>query len=156
MLRPSLGAYFASRPLPLTSTVDEDKWNVYAAPAAIALVLLVAETVFLTFRLPETIGWQKEDHSGDDIVKKEAKPAMRETADKRIARLSAIGQLHGLFLLFFSGVSEVVAKLMAGFTDRTRLSSPSLSLHTTYSPPRMPRTVDYYLARSVSSHPPLS
>ena len=31
----------------------------------------------------------------------------QESSEQRLARLSAVGRLHGLFLLFFSGVSEV-------------------------------------------------
>ena len=100
--RPSLGAYFASRPLPLAST-DSGSWNVFALPAAISLGLLVLETVFLAVRLPETRSWKgrptasKEDRSGSEHH--------AEPINERLKRLNIIGWVHGIFLLFFSGVS---------------------------------------------------
>src|SRR6267154_5848833 len=54
---PPIGAYFASRPVVLGQTkLGGTELNVYAAPAILTLILLVAETVFLAIALPETRG----------------------------------------------------------------------------------------------------
>lgn len=110
-LGPSLGAYFASRPLPLASTsATEETWNVYALPAAISLVLLLIETGYLAVSLPETRWWKggaassAQDTVNTSSQDKAVQP--RESADKRLARLRAAGRLHGVFLLFFSGASH--------------------------------------------------
>lgn len=96
--RPSIGAYFASKPVPL-STHARAEWNVYAVPAAITLVLLIVETIYLVSALPET----KID--GPASRRREGKEdSVRDSAQSRLRRLAAIGRLHGLFLLFFSGV----------------------------------------------------
>ena len=105
---PSLGAYFASRPVPMMSAPrGREMWNIYAVPAAISIGLLLAETAYLAAVLPETRGWQRsseekpstEGQSGSSVK-------TSESIETRLARLSAIGQTHGLFLLFFSGVSR--------------------------------------------------
>ncbi|KAF8974461.1 MFS general substrate transporter [Flammula alnicola] len=53
---PPIGAYFASRPIPRSADSWGPELNVYAAPAILTLVLLVAETAFLAVALPETRG----------------------------------------------------------------------------------------------------
>lgn len=95
--RPSLGAYFASRPPPV-SKGSAEQWNIYAVPAAITLVLLVIETTYLSYSLPETISWRKKD------TKVEKNVVKRESVQVRRQRLRTIGKLHGAFLLLFSGV----------------------------------------------------
>jgi hypothetical protein len=104
--RPSLGAYFASQPLPLSSRVASNtKWNVYAFPAAISVGLLVLETVYLAFKLPETKDYKKSRQ----VVEKDAgrrEEAVKESFEVRRNRLRKLGRLHGFFLLFFSGVSR--------------------------------------------------
>ncbi|GHJ86419.1 hypothetical protein NliqN6_2821 [Naganishia liquefaciens] len=100
---PSLGAYFASQPLPLSSRVASDtKWNVYAFPAAISVGLLVLETVYLIINLPETKDYKK---SRQAVVKDEARHSetVKESFEIRRNRLKKLGRLHGFFLLFFSG-----------------------------------------------------
>lgn len=97
--RPSLGAYFASRPPPV-SKGSAEQWNIYAVPAGITLALLLIETTYLATSLPETIAWRKKD---DKPVNKEV--AERDSAVIRRQRLNAAGKLHGAFLLLFSGVS---------------------------------------------------
>lgn len=94
---PSIGAYFASRSLPNAAS---DTWNVFALPAAISLGLLVIETLYLAVKLPETKGWQ-EKQVQETVA---AKPVV-DNVGARLRKLRAMGRLHGLFLLFFSGVS---------------------------------------------------
>ncbi|OXC70327.1 hypothetical protein AYX13_01239 [Cryptococcus neoformans] len=100
---PSLGAYFATRPLPLAAS--DDKFNVYAMPAAISLGLLLLETLFLIAKLPETKGYKV----GEVSNAKRAQPSMPEPKDvfegreQKLQRLKDITHLHGYFLLFFSG-----------------------------------------------------
>mgnify|MGYP006876498297 CR=1 FL=1 len=106
LVRPSLGAYFASQPLPLSSRVASDtKWNVYAFPAAISVGLLVLETVYLIINLPETKDYKK---SRQAVVEDEARhtETVKESFEIRRNRLKKLGRLHGFFLLFSSGVSR--------------------------------------------------
>jgi hypothetical protein len=113
---PSLGAYFASRPLPISSTSSQDSWNVYALPAAISLVFLVVETIYLAVKLPETRGWKKVDDQSTTGSTEKATAV--ESTQSRLDRLKAVGRLHGLFLLFFSGVSDLtILRLYADFRD---------------------------------------
>jgi hypothetical protein len=98
--------------------------NVYAAPAILTLVLLVAETVFLGVALPETrgkkLGIQASERSGeystdcradgsrggsDRSAKKEdgATDPVRPV-EQRIKTLKTLRVLHFLFLGIFSGV----------------------------------------------------
>lgn len=101
MSRPSLGAYFASKPLPLASS--SDTWNVYATPAAISLGFLVTETLFLIARLPETKAWRKQDAT--PVTVSNATTSGKASTAVRLDRLRIIGWYHCAFLLFFSGVS---------------------------------------------------
>ncbi|OCF75012.1 hypothetical protein I204_03860 [Kwoniella mangroviensis CBS 8886] len=104
-LGPSLGAYFASQPPPLTpSSASGSGLNIYALPATISLVLLLVETLYLAVKLPETKGWKKSQDKSEEDEKKETKDSQTElTAEERLRKLSLVGRLHGLFLLFFSG-----------------------------------------------------
>ncbi|KAK8861595.1 hypothetical protein IAR55_002418 [Kwoniella newhampshirensis] len=102
-LGPSLGAYFASRPVPLPSS--EDRLNIYALPATISLVLLFIETTFLAFRLPETRGYVKKEEAPDGTAMsgESEDRTSKQSVEDRLHKLAGIGRLHGLFLLFFSG-----------------------------------------------------
>lgn len=111
-LGPSLGAYFASRPLPIStpshlalpfsiSGASSIKLNSYAFPALVTLVLLSFETVFLWWKLPETKGWVKEEAEtgcGKDEEKK-----VTRTKEQREKRLRELQWVHLGFLFFFSG-----------------------------------------------------
>jgi hypothetical protein len=82
----------------------DDRWNVYALPAAISFGLLLVETIYLAARLPETKAWTKtepEQKEGSPVV-------VKESVESRLGRLRTAGTLHGLFLLFFSGVRDAV------------------------------------------------
>ena len=105
--------------MPLAST--DDSWNVYALPAAISLALLAAETLYLAFGLPETPGW-KAKTEGNQASLDEAKVQPKEPATRRLARLRSLGRLHGLFLLFFSGVS--LSRWSSASPLTNRLNSP--------------------------------
>ena len=104
--------------MPLAST--DDSWNVYALPAAISLALLAVETVYLAAGLPETRGWKAET-KGNQASIDEAKVQPKEPATRRLARLRSLGRLHGLFLLFFSGVSLSRWSFAASLTNRLNL-----------------------------------
>ena len=110
---PPIGAYFASRPVALGQYLGTEL-NVYAAPAILTLVLLVAETAFLAVALPETRGKKptvqspkKTDHgngtSGKHTKKDEGTTLVR-SAEQRLKTLKSLGLLHFLFLGVFSGV----------------------------------------------------
>jgi len=88
----------------LASTSSEDRWNVYALPAAISLGFLVLETGYLALRLPETRSWKPQQPSGGSQSHYTQAISSKGTVSDRLARLKALGFLHGLFLLSFSGV----------------------------------------------------
>ena len=109
---PPIGAYFASKPLPKSWNVEGIEFNVYAAPAILTLVLLVVETVFLIFALPETRGkgktYKKSDLVSEKVTnhpqeKHEESPGPVRT-EKRISLLKTLRILHFSFLSVFSGM----------------------------------------------------
>ena len=121
---PPIGAYFASsQPVPLGQTLFGTQLNVYAAPAILTLVLLVAETAFLAIALPETRGKRfrvqsseksggdrrsssrlgRNDGKGGSDVKQDSESPARP-AEHRIKTLKSLRVLHFLFLGIFSGV----------------------------------------------------
>lgn len=147
LLRPSLGAYFATKPIPATSLGPRStSWNIYATPAAISLLLLILEVAYLAAKLPETKGWRKTDPDAES----KTYPTVTESVEARLARLRAIGRLHGYFLLFFSGVRPPLHPCCCGNAKYNRRSSPLLSLLTIYLKRQTLRTVVCYLVRSLS------
>ena len=122
---PPIGAYFASRPAPLGQTLFGTQLNVYAAPAILTLVLLVAETAFLAIALPETRGkslrgqssdkrggdgrssnrvGRKDGKDGSDKHVKQDSEVLARPAEQRNKMLKSLRVLHFLFLCIFSGV----------------------------------------------------
>ena len=108
---PPIGAYFASRPVALGQYLGTEL-NVYAAPAILTLVLLVAETAFLAVALPETRGKKPtvqspekttNGTSGEHTKKDEGATPVR-SAEQRLKTLKSLRLLHFLFLGIFSGV----------------------------------------------------
>lgn len=103
---PPIGAYFASKPLPPSWNTWGIELNIYAAPALLTLLLLVAETGFLIFALPETRVKGSTGKTGlptEKVTKDDKKPT-RDTGKKRIAVLKTLGRLNFCFLVLFSGV----------------------------------------------------
>ena len=108
---PPIGAYFASKPLPASWNKWGIELNIYAAPALLTFLLLVAETVFLIFALPETrvkgsVGQggfppEKDARDGKETTHGTASAPARQ---KRIALLKTLGRLNFYFLVLFSGV----------------------------------------------------
>jgi MFS family permease len=122
---PPIGAYFASQPVPLGQTLFGTQLNVYATPAILTLVLLVAETAFLAIALPETRGKRSREQSpekrggdgysssrvgrndgkgGSDKHVKQDNEAPARPAEQRLKTLKSLRVLHFLFLGIFSGV----------------------------------------------------
>jgi hypothetical protein len=128
---PPIGAYFASRPVMFGQSkllVGGTELNVYAAPAILTLILLVAETIFLAVALPETRGKrllqvqsskEKNDERSSAVELRDSKvtrdnrvkeddsgptvPPVRP-AEQRIKTLKSLSMFHFLFLGVFSGV----------------------------------------------------
>lgn len=110
---PPIGAYFASRPFP-PNIVQGLELNIYATPAALTLVLLVLETIFLAVALPETRFSRRSggrpaetDLSGD--IKKPPGPFRSaqlrgKTIQDRLQILESMSTVHFWFLGVFSGV----------------------------------------------------
>jgi hypothetical protein len=108
---PPIGAYFASRPVTLgQNLLLGTELNVYAAPAILTLILLVAETAFLAVALPETRGKSLHAQSSEKSdgryseVDSDAPAVPVRPAEQRIKTLKSLRLLHFLFLGVFSGV----------------------------------------------------
>lgn len=127
IIGPPIGAYFASRPVPLSLGVNGRELNIYATPAILTLVLLVAETIFLMVALPETRGRRavqtppektnghaNRHVNGHDnvpangssklLAEKSSKQASAPNVQARIKTLKELKNLHFWFLGAFSGV----------------------------------------------------
>jgi len=101
---PPIGAYFATRPAPLTFAGRELNLNVYAAPAILTLILLTLECIFLIAFLPETRGKKLAVDKGKQANGKAAETNARKAdVPTRISLLASLRQLHFLFLGLFSG-----------------------------------------------------
>jgi len=110
---PPIGAYFASRPFP-PNIIQGLELNIYATPAALTLVLLVLETIFLAAALPETrFSQRKEGKSTEFDLGDEAPPPPTvsrsvqlrgKSVKDRLQLLKSMSTLHFLFLGTFSGV----------------------------------------------------
>lgn len=140
-LGPSLGAYFASRPLPISTPshlslpfpvlgVSSFKLNSYAFPALVTLVLLSIETIFLWWKLPETKGWSKVEEEETGESKNEEKKVVR-TKEQREKRLRELQWVHLGFLFFFSGESSFRFEIRGeeGLGYRGRRQGLTFSLH---------------------------
>jgi hypothetical protein len=102
---PPLGAYFASRPFS-SSTLRQLELNIYAAPAALTLVLLLMETAFLSVFLPETKGTgalPELDDLNAAPSEKGQKRAIIVEPKERLRILRVLRVYHFLFLALFSG-----------------------------------------------------
>ncbi|KAL4241897.1 MFS transporter superfamily protein [Abortiporus biennis] len=138
---PPIGAYFASRPLPSTFRTSGFELNVYATPALITLILLLLETAFLVFALPETRGKRiqttqngEPKTNGNGVANGKTngtangngkanghsnghaspKPA---TVEQRLALLKKLRKTHFLFLGIFSGVEFTLTFLTFDLFD---------------------------------------
>jgi len=129
IIGPPIGAYFASRPMPISLGASMPELTVYATPAIITLVLLVAETAFLAFALPETRGKapissrkpspeRTNGHAADHTssASKLGKPAVSDVAS-RLKMLSQLKTLHFVFLGIFSGVEFTLTFLTFDLFD---------------------------------------
>ncbi|KAI0650744.1 MFS general substrate transporter [Trametes meyenii] len=130
IIGPPIGAYFASRPLPSSITASGIEFNVYAVPAALTVLLLTLETIFLIVALPETRGkraaqaTEKTATNGaaNGKANGEAKDATHQTSrqatvSERIQMLKTLQHLHFLFLGVFSGVEFTLTFLSFDLFD---------------------------------------
>ncbi|KAI0269115.1 MFS DHA1 sub-family [Gloeopeniophorella convolvens] len=138
---PPIGAYFASRPVALGQSLGLEL-NIYAAPAILTLVLLVAETAFLAIALPETRGKKlnlsssektderPEGHAangnGHSNGSANGKAAHFRSAAQRIKTLKSLRTLHFLFLGVFSGVEFTLTFLTFDLFDWTNQQNGKL------------------------------
>lgn len=104
---PPIGAYFASKPLPSAMQSWGTGFNIYAVPATITLVLLLAETLFLAVALPETRsygGKPKLEPTASESKAKANGSSTKRDARTRIRLLKSLKRIHFLFLALFSGI----------------------------------------------------
>ncbi|KAF8591415.1 MFS general substrate transporter [Ramaria rubella] len=125
---PPIGAYFASRPAPLTFAGRELKLNIYATPAIITLILLTIECIFLVVALPETRGMSVKIEKEKQVKGKDASSLSKRKADvpTRLALLKSLRQLHLLFLGLFSGVEFTLTFLTFDLLDWDNKQNGSL------------------------------
>jgi MFS family permease len=117
---PPIGAYIASRPVPDSVNTWGLELNVYAVPAALTLVLLVAETIFLMVALPETRGKAPRAVTGDKDKKKSASDVaanFQRSPELRLKTLKALRKLHFMFLGVFSGIEFTLTFLTYDLFD---------------------------------------
>lgn len=109
---PPIGAYFASRPFP-PNVVQGLELNIYATPAALSLVLLVVETIFLAVALPETRFSKKQEGKPVDLDLDDIAPSSAasrsvhlrgKSVQDRLRLLKSMSITHFFFLGIFSGV----------------------------------------------------
>ncbi|KAF8663417.1 hypothetical protein AX16_000989 [Volvariella volvacea WC 439] len=137
---PPIGAYFASRPLPSSMNKWGVELNIYATPAILTLMLLLAETVFLLVALPETRGKgaslaanQKNlqgvkvsslNMDGSSVGVHANGPrnntngtSAKRGVETRIQLLKISRRIHFLFLCLFSGVEFTLTFLTFDLLD---------------------------------------
>ncbi|KAH9077315.1 MFS DHA1 sub-family [Lactarius deliciosus] len=110
---PPIGAYFASRPVALGQYLLGTELNVYAAPAILTLLLLVAETAFLA------VAQRTNGTNGTNGVhtKKDEGATPVRSAEQRLRTLKSLRLLHFLFLGIFSGVEFTLTFLTFDLLD---------------------------------------
>ncbi|POW22615.1 hypothetical protein PSHT_01106 [Puccinia striiformis] len=113
---PILGAWFAMRAPPLQATkLLGIGLNVYAVPALISLLLLVFETLYLAFALPETKHhhttpkYNPNSKSNDHHIQVST---TLSSFEQRQQRLKILARIHTAFLFFFSVTYDLY-----GFTN---------------------------------------
>lgn len=131
---PPIGAYFASRPLPISQAVLDKagigEINIYATPALLTVVLLVLETVFLIKWLPETKG--KRAIPVTPPVNTEEKsaatpaPARKRSAKERLRLLASLRTTHMMFLAMFSGMEYTLTFLTFDLFDWSNAQNGAL------------------------------
>jgi MFS family permease len=101
---PPLGAYLASKMLPSgENSVMGVYVNVYALPAAITLFLLIVETLYIAFALPETRHARRAASQPETHRRPEKSIKAIQSVEKREKNLQKLRRLHFYFLFFFSG-----------------------------------------------------
>ncbi|KAF8339027.1 MFS DHA1 sub-family [Cantharellus anzutake] len=125
---PPLGAYFASRPI--STSLAGVELNIYAAPAALTLVLLSIETAFLAYFLPETKGRGPLADLDDIVDSNDVSPTLRKpkysSTEVRLDTLQALKRYHFLFLSVFSGVEFTLMFLTFDLFDWNNLENGRL------------------------------
>ena len=93
---PALGAWL--------STIASVAANPFATAAGVSLFLIVTETVYLYFNLPETLPSLTKTGTANTADKKSPKPATAPGAVQRTNSHFLLNLVHMTFLLFFSGM----------------------------------------------------
>ncbi|KAL1694468.1 major facilitator superfamily domain-containing protein [Schizophyllum commune] len=128
---PPIGAYFASASFPhIFSSIE---LNIYAVPAALTLVLLLAETAFIYVALPETRGkglavetpaGKGKAAAGKSTTATPTRP--KTTVEHRLSTLARLRRQHFLFLCLFSGVEFTLTFLTFDLFDWTNAQNGAL------------------------------
>ncbi|KAJ2450292.1 hypothetical protein EV183_004386 [Coemansia sp. RSA 2336] len=116
---PSIGAYFSQLPLESTQPRSIFTYAPFAAAALFSLVLLLAETLFLYVRLPETLNYKRNltetpaggDSGTEDAATGSPKPVQPDTESSSKQRQRRLNLLHFTYLFFFSGMEYTLTFL---------------------------------------------
>ncbi|KAJ2850635.1 hypothetical protein IWW36_001746 [Coemansia brasiliensis] len=119
---PSIGAYFSQLPLEPSQPRSIFTYAPFAAAALFSLVLLLAETLFLYVRLPETLDFKRhssepspagdsgtEDAATDSLAS--AQPSAQNNCKQQRQLLQRLNLLHFTYLFFFSGMEYTLTFL---------------------------------------------
>ncbi|KAJ2488090.1 hypothetical protein IWW37_005003 [Coemansia sp. RSA 2050] len=107
-LGPSIGAYFSTK-LSAEGT-GSSVLAPFAAAAVFSLALLMAESLYLYFRLPETLHFKKTTDYGAEKEVPAAKQAPEDSASVRRV-LRRLNVVHFAYLFFFSGMEYTLTFL---------------------------------------------
>ncbi|OZJ03132.1 hypothetical protein BZG36_03865 [Bifiguratus adelaidae] len=119
---PATGAYFASKDLtvllPFLSSLG---LNAYSAPAFVALLLLLVETLFLYTFLPET-----STPKFPETAKPKSQSQLGINEQQRLANLTILNYTHLVYLFVFSGMEFTLTFLTFDIFDFSNMQQGKL------------------------------
>ncbi|KAJ8658240.1 hypothetical protein O0I10_005922 [Lichtheimia ornata] len=126
-LGPAIGAWFASVDLSQLHPIAAERLGIYpySTPALVALVLLLIETVYIYFKLPETINVHSNTSKDSDETSTQPVSDALDI-DTRLANLRRLKWIHGLHLFLFSGMEFTLVFLTFDVLDYTNMQQGKL------------------------------
>ncbi|KAI8325746.1 MFS general substrate transporter [Martensiomyces pterosporus] len=114
-LGPSIGAYFASLPLESPqASASTFAYAPFATAAVFSLVLLLAESLYLYVKLPETLDFKQRISSSSSSSDEDADQATDHraaTSEQTAKVLRRLNWSHFFYLFFFSGMEYTLTFL---------------------------------------------
>ncbi|KAI7886129.1 MFS general substrate transporter [Lichtheimia hyalospora FSU 10163] len=127
-LGPAIGAWFASVDLSQLHPIAAERLGIYpySTPALVALVLLLIETVYIYFKLPETIHIHSNTSKDSEETSTQPVSDALSTIETRLANLKRLKWIHGLHLFLFSGMEFTLVFLTFDVLDYTNMQQGKL------------------------------